>query len=146
MRPIDKGTQPYESIKDYRDALPDLEKRIGLYCSYCEYPIKHVPEVEHKVTKSLGGSRTDWRNLLLGCKYCNTRKGTKVAPENVDDYLWPDCYNTAIAFVYSDGVPKVNTAVLEQLDSGEQYIKKAQNLFDIIDLGNVPKTKKDDKR
>lgn len=45
-----------------------------MYCSYCEFPIPHVPEVEHVVSKSKGGDLTDWNNLNLGCKYCNTRK------------------------------------------------------------------------
>ena len=45
-----------------------------MYCSYCEFSIPHVPEVEHVVSKSKGGDLTDWNNLNLGCKYCNTRK------------------------------------------------------------------------
>ena len=35
MRPVNKGTSPYTSIQEYRDALPYLEERIGIYCSYC---------------------------------------------------------------------------------------------------------------
>ena len=47
MRAIDKGGSPYKEIDEYQDAIPYLEKKIGLYCSYCEMSIKHVPEVEH---------------------------------------------------------------------------------------------------
>lgn len=52
MRPVDKGESPYNTIKKYQDALPYLGEKIGYYCSYCEFPIKHVPEVEHVVSKS----------------------------------------------------------------------------------------------
>lgn len=48
MRAIDKGGSPYKEIDEYQDAIPYLEKKIGLYCSYCEMSIKHVPEVELK--------------------------------------------------------------------------------------------------
>lgn len=44
MRPVDKGESPYNTIKKYQDALPYLGEKIGYYCSYCEFPIKHVPE------------------------------------------------------------------------------------------------------
>lgn len=54
MRPVNKGLSPYVSIKDYSEALPYLERAVGLYCSFCEYCIKHVPEVEHVVSKSKG--------------------------------------------------------------------------------------------
>ena len=27
---------------------------------YCEFPIKHVPEVEHMVSKSKGGEMQEW--------------------------------------------------------------------------------------
>lgn len=42
MRAIDKGGSPYKEIDEYQDAIPYLEKKIGLYCSYCEMSIKHV--------------------------------------------------------------------------------------------------------
>ena len=70
MRAIDKGGSPYKEIDEYQDAIPYLEKKIGLYCSYCEMSIKHVPEVEHKISRKNGGDWTAWSNLLLGCKYC----------------------------------------------------------------------------
>ena len=108
MRPVDKGESPYEKIDKYQDALPYLEDKIGLYCSYCEMPIKHVPEVEHVVSKSKGGDLTAWENLNLGCKYCNSRKSSKVTLNNKNDYLWPDEDNTAIAYLYTNGFPMVN--------------------------------------
>ena len=105
MRPVNKGKSPYTNIMKYRDALPYLENRIGLYCSYCEYPISHVPEVEHIISKSRNPELiTEWSNLLLCCKYCNTRKSNKTSMDNVCDYLFPDECNTAIAFTYKLGI------------------------------------------
>lgn len=53
MRPVAKGQPPQAEYAQYRDALDDLAGRIGLFCSYCEQPIQHAPEVEHVQPKSL---------------------------------------------------------------------------------------------
>lgn len=76
MRPVDKGAAPSVVFEKYQDAEPYLEERLGPYCSFCEMSIRHVPEVEHKEAKSAVGDLTAWDNLLLSCKYCNTR-GTR---------------------------------------------------------------------
>ncbi|WP_455721994.1 HNH endonuclease [Agathobacter sp.] len=146
MRPVDKGESPYETIKEYEEALPYLEEKLGLYCSYCEMPIKHAPEVEHIVSKSRGGDLTDWSNLILGCKYCNSRKLAATTPHNKNDYLWPDDDNTAIAYLYTNGFPMVNKDILNELDPTELHFKKAQNTYDMIKLGNVPQKRDKDKR
>ncbi len=146
MRPINKGRSPYSTISAYNEALPFLESAIGLYCSYCEYPIGHAPEVEHIVSKSAGGELTAWENLLVSCKYCNTRKKAIVNKTNVDEYLWPDRYNTALAYNYENGVPTVNEDALIKLDPSGSALKKAQNLFDLVKLGNVPPLKGRDRR
>lgn len=138
MRPINKGASPYATICDYAEALPYLEERIGPYCAYGGFRIDHVPEVEHISAKAQGGDETAWSNLLLGCKYCNTRKSQKVTPENCEDYLWPDIDNTAIAYVYPGGVPKINEEILQQLDPSGQMLKKARNLFELIALNHIP--------
>ena len=44
MRPVDKGAAPQKEYKQYKDAEPDLEERIGAYCSFCEMSINHVAE------------------------------------------------------------------------------------------------------
>lgn len=146
MRPVDKGDSPYQAIGQYSEALPHLEKAIGMYCSYCELMIDHVPEVEHKSAKGAGGDLTDWANLLLGCKYCNTRKKKKATPENADDFLWPDNENTAIAYTYDNGIPRVNRDVLLQLDPSGETLAKAQKTFDLVDLGKGPDRKSKDRR
>lgn len=146
MRPVDKGESPYEKIDKYQDALPYLEDKIGLYCSYCEMPIKHVPEVEHVVSKSKGGDFTAWENLNLGCKYCNSRKSSKVTLNNKNDYLWPDEDNTAIAYLYTNGFPMVNRDVLNKLDTTGMYFKKAQNTYDLAELGKIPEKGDKDRR
>lgn len=145
MRPVDKGESPYNTIKKYQDALPYLGEKIGYYCSYCEFPIKHVPEVEHVVSKSKGRDITDWKNLLLGCKYCNARKSANTTPENDDDFLWPDVNNTAIAYLYENGYPKVNEQLLMELDPTGELKEKATNTYELVKLGNVPDLSKGDK-
>ena len=144
MRAIDKGGSPYKEIDEYQDAIPYLEKKIGLYCSYCEMSIKHVPEVEHKISRRNGGDWTAWSNLLLGCKYCNTRKAAKITPQNVGEYLWPDSDNTAVAFSYTNGIPKVNEDILSALDPTGICCEKAKNTYEMVGLGNIP-IQKDDK-
>ena len=146
MRPVDKGESPYEKINKYQDALPYLEEKIGLYCSYCEMPIKHVPEIEHVVSKSKGGDLTAWKNLNLGCKYCNSRKSSQTTPDNKTDYLWPDEDNTAIAYLYTNGFPMVNKDVLNELDTTGMYFKKAQNTYDLVELGWIPEKGDKDRR
>ena len=138
MRPVDKGKSPYEKIKVYQDALPYLGKKIGLYCSYCEMPIKHVPEIEHVAAKSRGGDLTAWSNLLLGCKYCNARKLVDVTPTTKTMYLWPDEQNTAIAYTYKNGFPEINKNVLLELDVTGKLYEKAKNLYDMVALDHKP--------
>lgn len=89
MRPVNKGKSP-KTFSKYREAAPYLEDRLGRYCSYCEMPIFNAPEVEHIEARSRGGAECDWNNMLLSCKYCNTRKGAKVAVGEREEYLWPD--------------------------------------------------------
>ncbi len=117
MRPIDKGEAPDVRIYHYRDAEPYLEERIGAYCSYCEFPIQHVPEVEHKVAKAKGGSKLAWANLLLSCKYCNARKHDVVRVGEKDKYIWPDEEDTFHCFLYSDDIPKLNENYLMDKES-----------------------------
>lgn len=123
-----------------------MERRIGVYCSYCEFRIDHVPEVEHISSKSKGGDRTDWNNLLLACKYCNSRKSKKTSADNIEEYLWPDTDNTAIAFSYENGIPRINRKIALQIDPSRRFLAKAQNLFNLVKLGHRPTQKEKDRR
>ena len=146
MRPVNKGESPYVTINDYKEALPHLEERIGSYCSYCGFPLVHVPEVEHVVSKSKEPTlATKWVNLLLGCKYCNTRKSNVVSQSNFDEYLWPDIYNTAVAFSYNYGIPKINKTVLQEIDPSGVANRKAEKIFELIKL-EIQDSPKPDRR
>jgi hypothetical protein len=138
MRPVDKGKAPDHAFKHYQEAEPYLEERLGAYCSFCELPIRHVPEVEHKEAKARGGNELTWENLLLSCKYCNTRKGTIVAKGDKEKYLWPDEDDTFHAFSYDTDIPRLNEEYLQRQDDGVK--KKAENLFGLLQLDNVPLT------
>lgn len=101
MRPVDKGTAP-RTYAQYQDAGPDLQARLGDYCSYCERQIETNLAVEHIQPKSLVRTlQTSWSNFLLGCVNCNSSKGAN--PINVTDYFWPDIDNTLRAFEYTKG-------------------------------------------
>lgn len=137
MRPVDKGKAPDAKYKKYQDAEPYLEERLGPYCSFCEYPIQHVPEVEHIEAKARGGDVLGWENLLLSCKYCNTRKGKVVGKGEKGKYLWPDEDDTFHAFLYDEtGIPKLNDSYFEK--QNEDVKKKAQALFELLKLDNIP--------
>lgn len=136
MRPIDKGEAPDKVFAKYPEAEPYLEERLGAYCSFCEFPIQHVPEVEHKEAKGAGGAELDWDNLLLSCKYCNTRKGKVVAAGEKEQYLWPDEDDTFHVFSYETEIPVLNKEFLKTQET--EIEKKAQKLYDLIKYGNIP--------
>ena len=143
MRPVDKGEAPQEYTQ-YKDAEKDLEARLGAYCSFCEMPINHAPEVEHKEAKAKGGAELEWENLLLSCKYCNTRKGTRVGKGDKEKYLWPDEDDTFHAYLYDKDLPRLNEAYLE--GKGKEERDKAERLFDLLQLDHFPLTPKDKDR
>lgn len=143
MRPVNKGKSPSVNFSKYMDAEPYLEKRLGRYCSYCEMPIFNAPEVEHIEAKSRGGAECDWSNMLLSCKYCNTRKGAKVAAGTRGEYLWPDVDDTFHVFSYTEGIPKLNeNYILEEMHDKDMW-RKAENLFELVKLDHVPESLKD---
>lgn len=67
-------------------------------------------------------------------------------PENKKNYLWPDEDNTAIAYSYINGIPKVNEELLIKLDSTGDYLKRARNTYNLVGLGNLPMGKDRDRR
>jgi uncharacterized protein (TIGR02646 family) len=101
VRPVDKGAAPNVYTK-YQDAGPDLQARLGDYCSYCERQIETHLAVEHVQPKVRRASlRNAWRNFLLGCVHCNSCKGKRRIA--IRDYYWPDRDNTLRAFSYRRG-------------------------------------------
>lgn len=144
MRPVDKGEEPKEKYLNYQDAQKILEERIGAYCSFCELPVVHVPEVEHKEAKALGGDLLAWKNLLMSCKYCNTRKGKKVAAGEKDLCLWADEDDTFHAYTYEKGIPRVNYHYLKE--KGNDLEQRAVRMFRLIQLDHIPRPKERDRR
>lgn len=144
MRPVDKGEEPKQKYSKYQDAEKLLEERIGAYCSFCELPIVHVPEVEHREAKAAGGELLAWENLLLSCKYCNTRKGKKVAAGEKGLYLWADEDDTFHAFTYVKGIPGINRDYLKEKGNGME--QRAVNLFQLVQLDHIPHPRERDRR
>ncbi|MDE0205381.1 MAG: HNH endonuclease [Candidatus Tectomicrobia bacterium] len=127
MRPIEKGVAP-NTYTDYRDAIADLEDRLGRFCSYCERPLKIGLAVEHVAPKEL---RPDlalvWENFLLACLNCNSVKGEKVV--SIDGVLWPDIHNTLLALAYlKGGFVKVAKGLHSVVD------RRARALIDLVGL------------
>lgn len=144
MRPVNKGEAPDKVYKKYQEAEPDLEERLGPYCSYCELNIQNAPEVEHKEAKSAGGAELEWDNLLLSCKYCNTRKGSIVKGGDKEKYLWPDEDDTFHVFSYRGDVPEINEAYLKTVE--KKTGDKARNLYGLLKLDHIPISPKEKDR
>ncbi len=130
MRPVERGDPPAEA-PTCEQMRPTLLDRLGLYCSYCEYPVRHVPHAEHVVPKDrFPAWRDRWDNLVVSCSYCNGHKGRHFPkPEDLDDYLWPTRDNTARAFTYANVIPEVDG----RLDPSSQH--KAARLRGLVKLG-----------
>lgn len=114
MRPVVRGARPADGegndiqFTEYPQARPELIRRMGEYCSYCEMELDSSLSVEHKRPINPPGAETenlerkfDWNNFLLACVNCNSTKGD--AEVQLDDYFWPDSENTFRAFRYSEG-------------------------------------------
>lgn len=99
MRPVDRGPAPREYAQ-YEDAKADLVSRIGLFCCYCERPIKTLLAVEHVLPKVLRSDlEREWDNFLLACTNCNSTKGDR--PVNRAELILPDQDNSLRAFEYA---------------------------------------------
>lgn len=112
MRPVERGDSPISGdFDDYRTAFPDLQSRLGPYCSYCERRIPTQLAVEHIQPKAIHRDLIGcWNNFLLGCVNCNSTKGDKDV--RLDEALLPDRDNTFAAFVYdADGGITVNATI-----------------------------------
>ncbi|MCY4173030.1 MAG: HNH endonuclease [Cyanobacteria bacterium MAG CAR3_bin_5] len=134
MRSVQRGPWPTGndgsriSFRPYQKAKDPLIQRIGEYCSYCERP--GDLDVEHVIPKSVATDlETEWSNLLLGCRNCNSRKSNK--NHSRDGYLWPDRDDTFNAFVYNEsGRVSVNEGLAE-----DEHRSKALALFNLVERG-----------
>lgn len=121
MRPVERGGDPDPIRTKYGQAKPDLEVRLGAYCSYCERKLSVSLAVEHIQPKDLYPERRlEWDNFLLACSNCNSIKGAQDIV--LDDYYWPHKDNTARIFCYSAGSL---VGVNDQLDDNQQSVVKS---------------------
>ncbi|RYF31094.1 MAG: HNH endonuclease [Comamonadaceae bacterium] len=131
MRPVDKGAAPAVYAK-YQDAGPDLQSRLGDYCSYCERQIETHLAVEHvqpKVRRAY--LATAWQNFLLGCVHCNSSKGKKRVV--LSRFYWPDRDNTLRAFEYIAGGRVQPSAALAAAEAN-----RAQETIALTGLDKYP--------
>jgi len=102
MRPIRRNQSPIAVDFDkHEDARPELLRRLGPYCSYCERHIVSAIHVEHVQCQHRHPElKSRWDNFLLACSNCN---GTKTGKEFAfSEILFPDRDNTFAAFSYAD--------------------------------------------
>ncbi len=85
MRPVERGDAP-PGATTFDEMRPTLLDRLGRYCSYCEYPVKHAPHGEHIIPKDkFPAWEHRWDNLAVACSWCNGHKGKdRPAPDRVD--------------------------------------------------------------
>ena len=128
MRPVRRGAEP-DGMATYEEMRPALLTRLGRYCSYCEYPVKHVAHAEHILPKDrYRAHRNRWDNLLVACTYCNGHKGDeRPTPATVDAHLWPERDNTARAFTYENVHPRTQHL-------GEPAQSMAARLYGLVRL------------
>jgi len=131
MRPVEKGTAP--AVYDqYQDAGPDLQSRLGDYCSYCERQIETHLAVEHVQPKVYRAPlRAAWSNFLLGCVHCNSCKGKKRVALRA--YFWPDRDNTLRAFEYGRG-----GLVNPSADLSRALRRRANDTISLVGLDKYP--------
>jgi uncharacterized protein (TIGR02646 family) len=119
MRPVERGDPP-RPYGSYQEARPDLEARLGRFCSYCERYVTTHLAVEHARPKSKDRDLAlEWSNLLLACVNCNSAKGTR---QPAAATLWPDTDNPLLALRYISGGlvevrPDVDTATRTGADA-----------------------------
>lgn len=131
MRPVDKGAAPALYAR-YQDAGPELQARLGDYCSYCERQIETHLAVEHVQPKIRRASLINvWRNFLLGCASCNSSKGKKRVA--LKSFYWPDRDNTMRAFAYVKG-----GMILPSLHLGAAERARALDTITLMGLDKFP--------
>ncbi len=107
MKPVKKGISP-GPFSRYSDAKPELLRRLGLHCSYCEESgSPQALHVEHIYPKDPHPEKEkDWDNFLVACSSCNSYKNIHQGSAQQNNlearYLWPHLDNTFSAFDYYD--------------------------------------------
>ncbi|TAD91847.1 MAG: hypothetical protein EAZ99_00500 [Alphaproteobacteria bacterium] len=138
MRPVNRGPRPTDDTKNqlkvfggYGDAREDLINRLGRYCCYCNTRLTHAPEIDHVKPKSLHRHlETDWNNLLLCCKSCNTSKGT----QEIDHLFRPDRDNTGRILSVDHG------ALVPHPSLGDDERKEVSALLTVFNLNGMPRS------
>lgn len=131
MRPVDRGPAPREYAQ-YEDAKADLVSRLGLFCCYCERPIKTLLAVEHVLPKILHPDlELEWSNFLLACTNCNSTKGDR--PVDRAAVILPDQDNSIRAFEYA-----WTGAVKPTMELGERVAENAARILWMTGLDKFP--------
>ena len=138
MRPIAKGQAPFVAAK-YSGYQSPLFDTIGGYCSYCEMPLPHDVEIEHKLPKKqFPAYAHDWQNLLLSCKNCNASRRKTLS--NYHKHYWPDLHNPFYYLDFSNGLVRIKNGL------NSRQLAKIQNTIDLVKLDIKPQNNVKDQR
>lgn len=102
--------------KSYRKALRCFLPTWGAYCVFCEMRIHAGPTVEHLKAEEAYPNLINYpENLLLSCRYCNSRKGTNSI--SIRQTYLPHLHNlmTVVDYEYPDYIPSTKHAKAQSL-------------------------------
>ena len=142
MRPVNRGATPNVSFKQHGQAKPELIRRMGEFCCYCERRVEAINlDVEHiKPKEKHKKIKLHWSNFLLSCKSCNSNKnvyqGNNRHPGILKKSIWPHIDNTSIAFEYD---PHGRVRISATLTNA-QHVLMAKELMNIVGLDHTPAT------
>jgi uncharacterized protein (TIGR02646 family) len=136
MRPVSKTTRTNDdgsplTFKHWGDAKNELQAEIGSYCSFCEREgYRSSLDVEHILAKSLPKYNDHiyrWDNFLLGCKNCNSTKGSK--DYDTDETYMPHINNLFHTLdIMEGGVIQIKEGITEEQK------RRTKNFVDLVGL------------
>jgi HNH endonuclease len=123
MRPIQKPACPTiggvaKTVKNFHQWKSDLEKAIGMFCTYCGMRLNNSPQVEHVVPQKPkagrpAGGPLAWDNVVFACAPCNGKAGKSNKDYNETDHYMPEKHNTLLPFKYPASTSSGHQTVAE---------------------------------
>ena len=130
-----KEAYKLDASKIYKEALYPLKNRVGNYCCYCERKYPSHLAVEHKCPKDIKDNWNlilDWKNFLISCSTCNSKKNSKeyrcITKSNVGTILFPDQDDTYHIFLYNEKNNYSATLNADFINQPLYYLKARQTL------------------
>ena len=145
MIPITRGPVPLDDsgnaieFTNYRKFRKALINVLGPFCSYCNAPLAHSPQIEHvnPVNPPPGyvpGDPVEWNNILLACGPCNNAKSNTPYQKNL--YYFPTDTNPLMAFTTSCETSHPHHVILvERENLTEAQKRRSAETIKLLKLG-----------